>query len=115
MDAGPLSQGADGTWSGGQAAPSSGQVSFIVQAVDSDGNVAMSSNKGVDFTQVPAVQSTGSGLSGLSGSVTSGNPQTDGYYTTTPVTETLTGPAAARRSPTASTAAQRPPRPARYR
>ena len=87
----PLSQGADGTWSGGQAAPPSGQVSFIVQAVDSDGNVAMSSNKGVDFTEVPAVQSTGSGLSGA---VTSGNPQTDGYYTTTPVTETLTGPAA---------------------
>ena len=86
-----LSQGADGTWSGGQAAPPSGQVSFIVQAVDSDGNVAMSSNKGVDFTQVPAVQSTGSGLTGA---VTSGNPQTDGYYTTTPVTETLTGPAA---------------------
>ena len=84
-----LSQGADGTWSGGTQAPSSGQVSFIVQAVDSDGNVAMSSNKGVDFTQVPAVQSTGSGLSGA---VTSGNPETAGYYTTSPVTETLTGP-----------------------
>ena len=79
-----LSQGADGTWSGGAQAPSSGQVSFIVQAVDSDGNVAMSSNKGVDFTEVPAVQSTGSGLSGA---VTSGNPETGEYYTTSPVTE----------------------------
>ena len=84
-----LTEGANGTWSGGESAPSSGKVSFIVQAVDSDGNVTMSSNKGVDFTQVPAVQQTGSGLSG---SVTSGNPQTGGYYTTSPVTDTLTGP-----------------------
>ena len=85
-----LTEGASGTWSGGAPAPQSGQVAFIVQAVDSDGNVAMSSNKGVDFTQVPAVQSTGNGLSGA---VTSGNPETGGYYTTNPVTETLTGPA----------------------
>jgi hypothetical protein len=85
-----LTQGTNGTWSGGAPAPSSGQVSFIVQAVDSDGNVSMSSNKGVDFTQVLGTQNSGTGLTGQ---VTSGNPETSGYFTTAPVTETLTGPA----------------------
>ncbi len=85
-----LTQGASGTWSGGAPAPSSGQVSFIVQAVDSDGNVSMTSNKGVDFTQVLGTQNSGTGLTGQ---VTSANPETSGYYTTAPVAETLTGPA----------------------
>ena len=64
-----LSQGADGAWTGGAPAPASGQIDYIVQAVDGDGNVAMDSNKGVEFTQVPESQVQSTGLGGLSASL----------------------------------------------
>ena len=64
-----LSQGADGAWTGGAPAPASGQIDYIVQAVDGDGNVSMDSDKGVEFTQVPESQVQSTGLGGLSASL----------------------------------------------
>ena len=71
-----LTQGTDGSWTGGASAPSDGQISYIIQAVDGDGNVAMDSNKGVEFPQVPENQVQSTGLGGLGASLSPAqNPQ----------------------------------------
>ena len=88
-----LSQGADGAWTGGAAAPASGQVDYIVQAVDGDGNVAMDSDKGVEFTQVPESQVQSTGLGGLSASLSpaqSAESTYEGFYNG-PVVVTFSG------------------------
>ena len=41
-----LTLGASGAWTGGAPAPASGKISYIVQAVDGDGNVSMNSEQG---------------------------------------------------------------------
>ena len=89
-----LSLGASGAWTGGAPAPASGMISYIIQAVDGDGNVAMNSNKGVEFNQVQAsqVQSTGLGA-GLSATPTPENSsvtETNGFFNG-PVDLTFTG------------------------
>ena len=44
----------DGTnWTGSDASTPSGQIAYVVQAVDSDGNVSVASNKGLDFPAGP--------------------------------------------------------------
>ena len=91
-----LTQGADGSWTGGAPAPADGEISYIIQAVDGDGNVAMDSNKGIEFNQVQEsqVQSTGLGGTGLTASLSgSGSPastQVDGFFNG-PVKVTFTG------------------------
>ena len=48
----------DGTnWSGIGASSASGKVAYVVQAVDSDGNVGVASNKGLDFPAGPTTSS----------------------------------------------------------
>ena len=88
-----LTQGAGGVWTGGAPAPTSGKITYIVQAVDGDGNVAMDSDKGVEFNQVPEsqVQSTGLGT-GLSASLSpvGNDTEVDGFYNG-PVDVTFTG------------------------
>jgi hypothetical protein len=88
-----LVQGADGVWTGGAPAPASGKITYIVQAVDGDGNVAMDSDKGVEFNQVQEsqVQSTGLGT-GLSASLSpvGNDTEVDGFYSG-PVDVTFTG------------------------
>ncbi len=59
-----LTQGTNGSWTGGAPAPADGQISYIIQAVDGDGNVAMDSNKGVEFNQVKESQVQSTGLGG---------------------------------------------------
>ena len=91
-----LTQGADGSWTGGAPAPADGEISYIIQAVDGDGNVAMDSNKGIEFNQVQEsqVQSTGLGGASLTASLSgSGSPastQVDGFFNG-PVNVTFTG------------------------
>ena len=88
-----LSQGADGAWTGGAPAPASGQIDYIVQAVDGDGNVAMDSNKGVEFTQVPESQVQSTGLGGLSASLSPAQNTESTYkgFYNGPVDVTFTG------------------------
>ncbi len=74
-----LTQGASGAWTGGAPAPASGKISYIVQAVDGDGNVAMDSNKGIEFNQVQASQTQGSGLT-ASLSPVGGDTQVNGFF-----------------------------------
>ena len=88
-----LSQDADGAWTGGAPAPASGQIDYIVQAVDGDGNVAMDSNKGVEFTQVPESQVQSTGLGGLSATLSpaqSSETTYKGFYNG-PVVVTFSG------------------------
>ncbi len=84
-----LTQNATGVWSGGAPAPASGKVSYIVQAVDGNGNVAMDSNKGVEFNQVQESQVQSTGLGGLNASL-SGTQAADGFFSG-PVDVTFTG------------------------
>ena len=67
-------------WTGTGTAPSSGNVQYIVEAVDAAGNVAVSNNEGADFNGTPQAPL----------SITlSGSTEVDGYYTG-PVTATIT-------------------------
>jgi len=69
-------------WTGAGSPTSSGNVQYIVEAVDAAGNVAVSNNEGADFNgnaQAPL-------LIALSGST-----EVNGYYTG-PVTATITAP-----------------------
>lgn len=80
-----LVQGPGGAWTGGGAAPPSGKIAYLVQAVDASGNVATSSNKGVYF---PAVVSPAS--PNLQVSLTSVGAPSGSFYTG-PVTVALAG------------------------
>ena len=84
-----LTLGASGAWTGGAPAPASGTISYIVQAVDGDGNVAMDSNKGIEFNQVQANQTQGTGLT-ASLSPVGGVSQINGFFNG-PVGVTFTG------------------------
>ena len=79
-----LTLGASGAWTGGAPAPASGKISYIVQAVDGDGNVSMNSNKGISFNQVQAsqVHSTGlgAGLSVALAPATNAVTETNGFF-----------------------------------
>ncbi len=88
-----LTLGASGAWTGGAPAPASGKISYIVQAVDGDGNVSMDSNKGVAFNQVPPAQIQSTGLGGgLSAALSGvgGDTEVDGFFNG-PVDLTFTG------------------------
>jgi len=82
----PLNLGSsDGSnWTGTAPAPTSGQVDFVVQVLDANGNVAVASNKGVGF---PLTQPQGS-----SGNLTLSAPSVgpSGYYDA-PVPVTVSG------------------------
>jgi len=74
-------------WSGAGAATASGTLDYMVQAVDGDGNVAVSTNKGHYFPAVsPPAPSPAINIS------LGGATQVDGYYNG-PVTATISGPA----------------------
>ena len=69
-------------WTASVPPTKSGQVQYIVQAVDSAGNVAVSDNEGSDFDGAPQPAL----------SITlSGSPEVGGYYTG-PVTANITAP-----------------------
>jgi uncharacterized protein YjbI with pentapeptide repeats len=76
------SQGSE-TWTTSVPATPSGQVQYIVEAVDAAGNVAVSNNEGADFdgTAQPAISIS-----------LSGSSEVDGYYTG-PVTADIAAPA----------------------
>ncbi|MFZ0664714.1 MAG: Ig-like domain repeat protein, partial [Acidimicrobiales bacterium] len=70
------------SWTGSGPATTTGMIQYIVQAVDSAGNVAISNNEGADFN--------GSAQPAISISL-SGSSVVNGYYTG-PVTATITAP-----------------------
>ncbi len=72
------------TWTGAGTTPPSGQVQYLLEAVDAAGNVAVSNNEGADFNGAPAVPIT---------ITLSGAGPTNGYYTSTTVTANITAPA----------------------
>jgi hypothetical protein len=82
----PLDLGSsDGsTWTGAAPVTSSGQISYFVQVLDANGNVAVASNKGAGFPIVAAAVSSGN----LSVSVPTAPPS--GYFPG-PVTVTISG------------------------
>ena len=76
------------TWAGHGAATNSGQLDYVVQAVDSAGNVTVASNKASNFpaTEVPQPVTVT-----VSGSQTYGSHNPSFHYTTTPPDAPVTG------------------------
>ena len=72
------------TWTGTGSPAPSGQVQYLVEAVDAAGNVAVSNNEGTDFNGAPAPSSISITLSG--------SGPTNGYYTSATVTADITAP-----------------------
>ncbi len=81
-----LGQSQGGAWTGGGPGTASGKADYIVQSVDGAGNIAVSSNKAVDFNALaPPVANPNLGMS-----LASGSPQAGSIYTG-PVTITIAG------------------------
>jgi hypothetical protein len=77
-----LARGSGSTWTGADALPGAStatRVEYFVQAVDEAGNVAVSTNKGVNYVGAPAPPPTGTGVApAVVG------PQVDGWFTAVP-------------------------------
>jgi PKD repeat protein len=77
-----LARGAGSTWTGSDSLPGAStatRVEYFVQAVDEGGNVAVSTNKGLNYVGAPAPPATGTGVvPSIVG------PQTAGWYVDEP-------------------------------